>query len=208
MNPVVSIVDDDALFRNSQAMLLRMEGFEVHEFESASAFLTQGNLDKPGCLVLDVRMPGMSGLDLQVELRTRHCFLPIIFLTGHGDITMAVHTMQQGAVDFLTKPVDPNVLIATVRKYVNISLDEYQERQVQQKYLNIYNSLTPREQQIIQLVAQNISNKQIATILNIAEPTVKMHRANAFGKFEINSVLEAYQVLEKIGLLNQKGESC
>lgn len=198
--PLVRIVDDDPVFRASQRMLLKTRGWEVEEYESAVMFLSVADLERPGCILLDVRMPEMTGLELQMELEKKGCKLPIIFLTGHGDISMAVHTMQHGAVSFLEKPVQPLDLIQTVAKAVDQSLQLAQKDAQEQENKAVFETLTAREQQIVMMAALDTPNKIIARELNIAEPTVKMHRAHAFAKLNVKSPLEAYRMLQKLGI--------
>ncbi len=205
-HPIVRLVDDDELFRTSQAMLLQVNGFSVATFESATEFLERDSPDRPGCVVLDVRMPKMTGLELQDIMQKRGWRVPIIFLTGHGDISMAVHTMQHGAVDFLEKPVAPEVLIEKVRAAVARSVADWERLNELSALRATWESLTPREQQVIQGAVRNLANKEIAARLNIAETTVKMHRANAFAKFNVNNPLDAYRLLEKIGVVDDERE--
>ncbi len=198
--PLIRIVDDDPVFRASQRMLLKTRGWEVEEFDNAVKFLEEADIERPGCILLDVRMPEMTGLELQLELEKKGCRLPIIFLTGHGDISMAVHTMQHGAVSFLEKPVQPLDLIQTVDKAVTQSMELAQKDATEQQNKAVFETLTAREQQIVKLAALDTPNKIIARELNIAEPTVKMHRAHAFAKLNVKSPLEAYRVLVKLGI--------
>lgn len=199
-NPLIRIVDDDPVFRASQRMLLKTRGWEVEEYESAVIFLNEADLTRPGCILLDVRMPEMTGLELQLALEKKNCTLPIVFLTGHGDISMAVHTMQHGAASFLEKPVAPLDLINTVAKAVERSMAQAQDMVREQENRAVFETLTAREQQIVKLAALDTPNKVIARELDIAEPTVKMHRAHAFAKLNVKSPLEAYRVLVKLGI--------
>lgn len=205
-HPMVRFVDDDDLFRTSQAMLLQVNGFSVATFSSAAEFLERDDPHRPGCLILDVRMPKMTGLELQEEMNKRGWRLPILFLTGHGDISMAVHTMQNGAVDFLEKPVPPEVLIEKVKSIVEKNLSEWEKLDEEESLRDIWNELTPREQQVIKLAALNLPNKVIAQRLDIAETTVKMHRGNAFAKFNVNNPLDAYRLLVRIGMVDDENQ--
>lgn len=200
--PLVRFVEDDEIFRTSQELLLRTRGFSVEGYSSAKEFLTKGDLERPGCLVLDVRMPGMTGLELQAELIQKGCHLPIIFLSGHGDIAMAVHAMQEGAISFLEKPVTPQKLIETVTAAVESSLKQWEEKVVQSRNLEQFDTLTPREKQVVLRAALDTPNKVIARELDISEATVKMHRANAFAKLGAKSPLEAYRELERLGVIS------
>ena len=202
--PLVRLVDDDELFRTSQALMLQMNGFAIATYASAQEFLERDDPDRPGCVILDVRMPTMTGLELQEVMQQRGWRIPILFLTGHGDISMAVRTMQLGAVDFLEKPVPPAKLVEKVRHHVEASLAMWDREHERQQLRAIWESLTPREQQVIVFAVDNLGNKEIAQQLTIAETTVKMHRANAFAKFGINNALDAYRLLSKIGVLSEE----
>ncbi|MGN1149599.1 MAG: response regulator transcription factor, partial [Sutterella sp.] len=144
MMPLVRIVDDDAPFRTSQAMLLRMSGRDVAEYATAQEFLARDDSSRPGCLILDVRMPGMTGLELQQALEMTGSTLPVIFLTGHGDVSMAVHTMRHGAADFLEKPVMPAVLFASVERACRRSMALYESMLKEREERSVFYRLTPR----------------------------------------------------------------
>lgn len=201
--PLVRFVEDDEVFRTSQELLLRTHGFEVEGYGSAQEFLAADDLSRPGCIVLDVRMPGMTGLELQQLLNDKGIEIPIIFLSGHGDIAMAVHTMQSGAVSFLEKPVAPRKLLETIAAAVEASLTRWRADDAARKNLEVFESLTPREKEVVLLAARDTPNKVIARELNIAEATVKMHRANAFAKLGAKSPLEAYVALERLGVIGK-----
>ena len=199
--PLIRLVDDDQLFRVSQTMLLKARGWQVEEFESGEAFLESADLRRPGCIILDVRMSGMSGMQVHRELLNRGCRLAVIFLTGHGDIPMAVRAMQRGAVSFLEKPVKPFDLLEVVQKAVDASLADAQREEEASKNRALFDELTAREKEIVMRAALDTPNKVIARELGIAEPTVKMHRANAFAKLGVKSPLEAYRALERMGVI-------
>ncbi len=199
--PLVRLIDDDEIFLMSQKLLLETRGFAVQTYASANEFLEKDVLSRPGCAVVDVRMPGLTGLDMQAILEGRHSTLPLIFLTGHGDVSMAVHTMRHGARDFLEKPVKPDVLIAVVTKAVEASVAAQKAADEKAGVRSRYDELTPREREVVALAAVDTPNKVIARELGIGEPTVKMHRANAFAKLGVKSVLEAYRLLEGLGVL-------
>lgn len=204
--PLIRLVDDDELFRMSQTMLLKMRGWEVAAYESAEDFLQHADLRRPGCILLDVRMGGMTGMQAHRELVERGCRLPVIFLTGHGDISMAVRAMQRGAVSFLEKPVKPFDLLELVQKAVTASVQDAHKHEEQVRNQALFDALTTREKEIVQLAALDTPNKIIARQLGIAEPTVKMHRANAFAKLGVKSPLEAYRALERLGVLDGRQE--
>ena len=187
---LIRIVDDDEEFSASQKMLIESLGWEVVTYSSAVEFLNEDALARPGCLVLDVRMPTMTGLELQQELEKRHCTLPIIFLSAHGDIEMAVHTMRHGAVDFLEKPVEPQRLLTQVTRAVATRIQQTAEDDTLQKLVERIDKLSNREREIAELVSKGLRNKEIARKLGIEETTVKMHRANAMAKLAANSSAE------------------
>ena len=201
--PIVRLIDDDEIFLMSQKLLLETRGFSVETYSSAKAFLENDRLSRPGCAVADIRMPGLTGLEMQTILESRRSTLPLIFLTGHGDVSMAVHTMRHGAADFLEKPVKPDVLIAVVTKAVEASVKAWQAGREKAHVEALYAELTPREREVVARAALDTPNKVIARELGIGEPTVKMHRANAFAKLGVNSVLEAYRLLDGAGLLTK-----
>lgn len=206
--PLIRIVDDDELFRVSQTMLLTTRGWEVAGYASGEDFLKDADIRRPGCILLDVRMEGMTGMQVHRELVERGCTLPVIFVTGHGDIPMAVRAMQRGAVSFLEKPVRPFDFLDVVQKAVDASLEAIGRQEETEKSRAVFESLTAREKQIVRLAALDTPNKVIARELGIAEPTVKMHRANAFAKLGVKSPLEAYRCLEHLGVeLEAKGET-
>ncbi len=187
---LIRIVDDDEEFAASQKMLIESLGWEVVTYSSATEFLAEDALERPGCLILDVRMPVMTGLELQQELEKRACPLPIIFLSAHGDIDMAVHTMRHGAADFLQKPVEPQRLLTQVTKAVAASIRQTNEYDELQKLVERIDKLSNRERDIAKLVSQGLRNKEIARKLGIEETTVKMHRANAMAKLAANTSAE------------------
>lgn len=195
--PLIRIVDDDEALTASSAMLLEAMGWDVAVWHSGGAFLDEADLMRPGCLVLDVRMPGLTGLDVQAELERRGSNLPILFLSAHGSIQMAVHVMRHGAVDFLEKPVEPMTLVQRVAQCVTASLsakaDEVRRR---------FDRLTPREREVIDGVLKNAPNKIIARTLGIELSTVKMHRANAFAKLGVHSPVELLKMAYEAGIVS------
>ena len=176
---LVRIVDDDAEQLKSLAFLLRMGGFEVMTYQSAQSFLEMDDPRKPGCLLLDHRMPGMTGMELQAELVERGSLLPVIFLSAHGDIPMAMQAVHRGAMDFLVKPAAPDVLIAAVEKAVKKSFEDLAADAGQADLAEKAATLTDRELEVARLVAEGLLNKQIGDKLGISLPTVKLHRGNA-----------------------------
>jgi RNA polymerase sigma factor (sigma-70 family) len=196
--PVVFVVDDDPSVRSSLKFLMSSVGLQVESFDSADALLQRKLPDAPSCLVLDVRLRGLSGLDFQRELAARNCHMPIIFITGHGDIPMSVRAMKAGAIEFLTKPFRDQDLLDAVR----IALEKDRERCERKKEVSDlkerFNSLTPREQEVISMVVSGMLNKQIADQLGTAENTVKVHRSRAMEKMHAQSVAELVKMLGKL----------
>ncbi len=202
---LVRIVDDDAEQLKSLAFLLRMGGFEVMTYQSAQAFLEMDDPRKPGCLLLDHRMPGMTGMELQAELVERGSLLPVIFLSAHGDIPMAMQAVHRGAMDFLVKPAAPDVLIAAVEKAVKKSFEDLAADAGQADLAEKAAALTDRELEVARLVAQGLLNKQIGDKLGISLPTVKLHRGNAAKKLGVRSTVAMAKALEAAGLLSDGG---
>ncbi len=194
---VVYVVDDDLAVRKGLERLLRSAGLAVETFASAAAFLGRSCSDSVGCILLDVRMPGQGGMALQAELADRSVDLPIVFLTGHGDIPMTVEAMKKGAVDFLTKPVGEEDLLDAVHRALlrhRAARSERLEVQVLQERIA---SLTPRELEVLRCVITGARNKQIAAHLGITEKTVKIHRARAMEKLGVTSVAELVQSCQR-----------
>ena len=200
--PLVRIVDDDADARSSSSFFLSLMGLEIKEYDSAYRFLEEDDMNRPGCIILDVRMPDMTGMELQVKLNQKDCRLPIIFLSGHGELDMAVHALKRGASDFLQKSAKPERLLAAVKKAVTASMEEYESGNEIETLRKIYDSLTPREKEVVLGVAKGELNKVIGYSLGISERTVKMHRANLCSKLNVTSAVEMAAFLRKIGVLN------
>ncbi len=197
----VFVVDDDASMRKALARLCQSAGLQTRTFASAREFLDAGAPESPACLVLDVRMPGLSGLDLQSELAARKIQTPIVFITGQGDIPTSVQAMKAGAVDFLTKPFKNKDLVAVIQdalgKDVRLKSAQTERDQVQRRL----DSLTPREREVYDLVVKGLLNKQIAAELGASEQTIKVHRARVMEKMEVMSVAELVQTAVKLGVL-------
>ncbi len=198
LKPIVYVVDDDLSIRESISSLLRAEGMQVEVFDSPLAFLAKDDLNELGCLVLDVRMPGLDGLELQSRLVAKGLKIPIVFITGHGDVPMAVRAMKGGAVDFLNKPFDSADLLAAISSALAKSLASRLEESGLEALQKRYESLTCREKQIVSEVARGKANKIIAIDLDVAESTVKVHRHNAMKKLGMRSVAELSLVMEKL----------
>ena len=196
--PLVRLVDDDDAFRESQCEFLKAMGWQVEDYAGAADLLERDDLSRPGCLVLDIRMPGMTGVELQRRLFDAKCTLPVIFLTGHGDITTAVHTMKYGAADFLEKRGDPLALAGAVERACAKSMAAESDAAEADDYRRTFESLTQREREVFMLAAEGLTNKDVAERLGIGAETVKMHKANAYAKLGVASALDAYRWLENM----------
>mgnify|MGYP000986713380 CR=1 FL=1 len=196
--PLVIIVDDDASVREALSELILSAGLESMNFSSIGEFLDADVLDRPGCLILDVRMPGASGLDLQHHLAETGHPKPIVFLTGHGDIPMTVQAMKAGAVDFLTKPVRDQTLLDAVVSGIAIDAARRRETSAMKCNLERFETLTKRERDVLHGVASGRLNKQIAFDLGISEVTVKMHRSNAMRKMAAKSLGDFVRIWETL----------
>ena len=196
--PRVYVVDDDSSVRRSIKRTLQAAGYEVAVFASPHEFLEQARPERPGCLVLDLRMPGMTGLELQTLLGRLGVPLPIVFMSGHGDVPSAVQAMKAGAIDFLPKPFDDTLLLAAVERAVARDRAARDERAVREAAQTRFATLSPQEQKVCRLVAQGLLNKQIASELNLAEQTVRVHRGHVMKKLEVESVAELVRLLARI----------
>jgi FixJ family two-component response regulator len=197
---VVFVVDDDPSMRNAMQLLFRSVGLQAEVFASAAEFLQRRPADIPCCLVLDIRLPGLSGLDFQTELAKANIQVPIIFMTGHGDIPMTVKAMKAGAIEFLAKPFrDQDMLDA-----VQIGLERDRARRDGERAISDvrdkYTSLTPREQEVMALVTAGLMNKQIAGEMQLAEITVKLHRGSAMRKMGAKSLAELVRMADIVGI--------
>ena len=197
---MVFIIDDDPLYRESSERLVRSVGFSVQSFESASDFLGNRRPDVPSCLVLDVRLPGLSGLDLQQELAEAGVHIPIIFVTGYGDIPMSVQAMKAGAVEFLEKPFRDQVLLDAIRQAIARDRTARQQQARNADLRRRYASLTPREREVFKCVVSGMLNKQIADQLRATERTVKFHRGHLMVKMQVNSLAELVRLAEALGI--------
>ena len=195
---IIHVVDDDDSLRTAVMRLLRATGYEVRGYASAGEFLLAGRGDMPGCVVLDVRMPGPSGLDLQAAFNEQGDALPIIFLTGHGDVPMSVRAMKAGAADFLIKPVEREALLKAVQNALARDAENRAARDRASALEASYQSLTPRERAVFALVVAGKLNKQIAAELDVSERTIKAHRAQVMNKMQVTSLTELVRVAEQL----------
>ncbi|MEJ0091670.1 MAG: response regulator transcription factor [Limisphaerales bacterium] len=201
--PIVFIVDDDLSVRRSTERLIRSAGLNVQTFTSAEEFLKHPKPEGPACLVLDVRMPKLSGMDLQRELTQSGIHIPIIFITGHGDIPMSVRAMKAGAVEFLTKPFKSRSLLDAVHAAIDRDRSAHKQRNEIGELRERYEQLTPREREVMVLVAAGLLNKQVAGELATTERTIKFHRAHIMQKMRAESLADLVRMTEKLGVTHQ-----
>jgi len=197
-DPIVFVVDDDPLIRDGLRSLIKSVGLHVETFGSSREFMQRRPSDAPGCLVLDVRLPGLSGLDLQRELKEANIHIPIIFMTGHCDVPMSVRAMKNGALEFLTKPVRSQDLLDAVQGALARDLAARRERAELVDIRTRFDSLTPREREVLHLIVAGLLNKQIAGELNIGEVTIKTHRAHIMQKTQAESLAHLVRMNEKL----------
>ena len=198
--PIVFVVDDDVWVRESLETLIREEGWQAEAFSSAQQFLDRPRALTPSCLVLDISLPGLNGLELQKRVAVERTDMPIIFITGHGDIPMSVGAMKAGAVEFLTKPFNDEVLLTAIRQALERSRLALAQEAEMQELRDRYASLTPREMQVLALVVSGLLNKQVGGELGISEKTVKAHRGQVMQKMKANSVADLVKMAEKLHL--------
>jgi RNA polymerase sigma factor (sigma-70 family) len=195
----VYVVDDDSQMRKALVRLFTSNGLKAHAFSSAGEFLGQAPAERPACLLLDIRMPGLSGLDLQTELADRKIRLPIVFITGHGDVRASVRAMKGGAVDFLLKPFNDRDLISTVQQALATDRQLAYSIERQEEFRRRLQSLTPREREVHDRVIKGLLNKQIAAELGASEQTIKVHRHRIMSKMGVASVAELVEGAIKYG---------
>ena len=197
---IILVVDDDVSVRESLEGLIRSAGWRVETFASAQEFLARPPADAPGCLVLDVRLPGLSGLDLQKRLAEINIEIPIIFITGHGDVPTSVQAMKAGALEFLTKPLADQDLLTAIQQAVKRDRAARRQHAKIRELQGRYQSLTPREREIMQRVVAGLLNKQIAAELGISEITVKAHRGQVMRKMRADSLADLVTMSETLGI--------
>jgi FixJ family two-component response regulator len=199
--PVIHVVDDDAAFRTAISRVLKVSGYEVADYDSATCFLRAIEAARPGCILLDVKMPALGGLQLQEELVKLSLSWPIIFMTGHGDIPTSVRAIKAGAEDFLSKPVSKQTLLEAIER-ASVRHAAIQQRQGQlNSFRSLISSLTPREREVFALMVRGKLNKQIAFQLGTSERTIKAHRHMVMHKLQVQSFAEAVSSAERAGLL-------
>jgi len=198
--PVVLVVDDDIAIRESLTSLFQSVGLRVKVFASAPELLQSSLPKAPSCLVLDIRLPGISGLDFQIDLREAGVHIPIIFMTGHGDIPMTVRAMKAGAVDFLTKPLRQQEMVQAVTRALAVDEKRRADEKVVADLRFLYESLTPREREVLALATAGMMNKLIAAKLGISEVTIKVHRSNIMRKMHTRSLADLARMVDALGI--------
>ena len=198
IDAIVYVIDDDSSVREAIEGLIRSVGMRAETFGSAQEFLASKRPDAPACLVLDVRMPGLSGLDLQRELSDANISIPVIFITGHGDIPMSVRAMKAGAVEFLTKPFRDQDLLDAITQALDRDREFRKQQAGMAELRECYQRLTPREREVMEQVVAGLLNKQIAVRLGISEITVKLHRHQVMEKMQADSLADLVRMSEKL----------
>lgn len=196
--PIVFVVDDDVSVRESLELLIGSEGWRPETFESAQEFLARPRVKVPSCLVLDLSLPGLNGLDLQKRVAIERTNMPIIFITGHGDVPKSVQAMKAGAIEFLTKPFSDEVLLSAIRQALERSRAALGEEAEMQELRDRYASLTPREREVMTLVVSGLLNKQVGGELGISEITVKAHRGQVMQKMKADSLADLVKMAGRL----------
>ncbi len=203
-SPCVSVVDDDPSVRRSLRRLIESVGLGVETYATAQEFLEKHQRSRSGCLVLDVRMPGLGGLELQERLASDNLQIPIIFITGHGDVPMTARAMKAGAVDFIQKPFNEQDLLDAISRALDTDAQQRKTRAEQDHVMSLVDTLTPREREVMMLVVTGKLNKEIAAQLGITEKTIKVHRARVMEKMQANSLAELVLLAQIAGLCTAK----
>lgn len=199
-NSIVAVVDDDPSVRRSLGALLAAHGYTAHEFSSGAEFLASPMVEQPGCIVMDLRMPGMSGLDVQSALAERQLKPPIIFVTGYGDIPSTVRAMKGGAVDFLEKPFKSQDLLDAVARALRLDSAQREQSVRNEELHRRFDRLTRREHEVVEQVVRGLTNKAIAINFGISEKTIKVHRGRAMAKVEADSLAQLVRMAQSIGI--------
>ncbi len=195
LTPLVRIVDDDPTICDSQSFFLQLAGWQTVTYQDPVTFLERDDWDRPGCIILDVRMPSLSGLEVQQELNKRGVDLPIIFLSAHGDIEMAMNCVEQGAFNFLVKPPIPEKLKDLVEKAIKLNKSQRKIKKETEELQKLFKQLTSTEQMVARQVAKGLTNKTIGEVLDMSERTVQSHRSKVFAKLDVGNAVELFQFL-------------
>lgn len=195
LTPLVRIVDDDPTICDSQSFFLQLAGWQTVTYQDPVTFLERDDWDRPGCIILDVRMPSLSGLEVQQELNKRGVDLPIIFLSAHGDIEMAMNCVEQGAFNFLVKPPIPEKLKDLVEKAIKLNKSQRKIKKETKELQKLFSQLTSTEQMVARQVAKGLTNKMIDEVLDMSERTVQSHRSKVFAKLDVGNAVELFQFL-------------
>ena len=195
LTPLVRIVDDDPTICDSQSFFLQLAGWQTVTYQDPVTFLERDDWDRPGCIILDVRMPSLSGLEVQQELNKRGVDLPIIFLSAHGDIEMAMNCVEQGAFNFLVKPPIPEKLKDLVEKAIKLNKSQRKIKKETEELQKLFKQLTSTEQMVARQVAKGLTNKMIGEVLDMSERTVQSHRSKVFAKLDVGNAVELFQFL-------------
>jgi len=202
--PIVFIIDDDISVRDGISDLLRSVGLDAHTYGSTQEFVSSKRPDASGCIILDVRLPGRSGLDFQQTLRELGIRLPVIFITGHGDIPISVRAMKSGAIEFLTKPINEQQLLDAVHAAIELDRANRQDNALTKELRARFDSLTPREREIMSLIVSGKLNKQIGFQVGLSEMTVKVHRSHVMQKMQAKSLVDLVRMADKLGVFAPK----
>lgn len=203
LEPVIRIVDDEKEVRDSRSFLLRLNGWNTVCYEDGLEFLEHDDFERPGCVILDLRMPKLTGIEVMMELKRKGEDLPIVFVTGHADVDSAVLAFKEGAFDFLKKPIKPEILLETVKKLSDYCVRNWEEKASKKRSSELIEGLTAREMSVAHLVISGLSNKEIAEGLELAEQSVKIYRSNLCRKLNVKNALELKALFDSAGVLDK-----